>query len=132
MHVAHSKQPAQGFEAVKQLLQQTQPHRLILGARDIVKTQAAYDGLDYATTHSVSILPLDLSDLRVVRSFAQQTLEKLGQDKLDVLFLNAALAQPAGAGPRGSKWCEPYVVNHLCKAPEALVRAALWPVITTG
>ncbi|KAI0112086.1 hypothetical protein GGR51DRAFT_557266 [Nemania sp. FL0031] len=104
-----------GFEAVKQLLQQSQPYRFILGARDPRSTQAAYDGLKYdAATHSVSILPLELTDLKGVKSFAQQTLNKLGKDNLDILFLNAGMNKPAiGPGPNGSKWCEALVVNHL-------------------
>ncbi|KAI1753721.1 hypothetical protein F4782DRAFT_495448 [Xylaria castorea] len=104
-----------GFEAVKQLLQQTQPYRFILGARDLRSTQAAYDGLKYdAAMHSVSILPLELADLRGVKSFAQQTLDKLGNDNLDILLLNAAMNKPAtGPGPNGSKWCEALVVNNL-------------------
>ncbi|KAH8668530.1 hypothetical protein BX600DRAFT_510622 [Xylariales sp. PMI_506] len=104
-----------GFEAVRQLLQQPQPYRFILGARDVKGVQAAYDGLGFdATKHSVSIVPLELSDLRGVKSFAQDTLQKLGADKLDFLFLNAAMIKAAvGPGPHGSKWCEPYVVNHL-------------------
>lgn len=62
------------------------------------------------------MLPLELSNLKAVKSFAQQTLEKLGQEKLDYLLLNAGMAKGAqGPGPHGSKWCEPYVVNHLCE-----------------
>ncbi|RYC58780.1 hypothetical protein CHU98_g7429 [Xylaria longipes] len=103
-----------GFEAVKQLLQQAQPYRFILGARDLRSTRAAYDGLEYdAAMHSVSILPLELTDLRGVKSFAQQTLDKLGNDSLDILLLNAGMNKPAtGPGPNGSKWCEALVVNH--------------------
>ncbi|KAI3341561.1 hypothetical protein F4824DRAFT_515106 [Ustulina deusta] len=103
-----------GFEAVKQLLQQKQPYRCILGARDPRATQAAYDGLIYdSTKHSVSILPLELTDLRGVKSFAQQALDKLGENDLDTLFLNAGMNKPATEpGPNGSKWCEPLVVNH--------------------
>ncbi|GAW22094.1 hypothetical protein ANO14919_116290 [Xylariales sp. No.14919] len=104
-----------GFEAVKQLLQQTQPYRFILGARNLRATQAAYDGLKYdSAKHTVSILPLELTDLRGVKSFAQQALERLGEDNLDILFLNAGMNKPATEpGPNGSKWCESLVVNHL-------------------
>ncbi|KAI0127423.1 hypothetical protein BJ170DRAFT_683266 [Xylariales sp. AK1849] len=104
-----------GFEAVKQLLEQTQPYKFILGARDIRRTQAAFDALKFdARKHSVSVLPLELSDLRGVKTFAQQTLDKLGQDKLDFLFLNAGMSNSAiGPGPHGSKWCDSHVVNHL-------------------
>ncbi|KAJ8124268.1 hypothetical protein O1611_g9374 [Lasiodiplodia mahajangana] len=118
-----------GFEAVKQLLQQSQPYKFILGARDLKSTQAAYDGLKYdAATHSVSILPLELTDLRGVRSFAQQTLDKLGKDNLDILFLNAGMNKPAtGPGPNGSKWCEALVVNHL-SLPHSSPRREAAPV----
>ncbi|KAH6658017.1 hypothetical protein BKA67DRAFT_556960 [Truncatella angustata] len=104
-----------GFEAIKQLLQQSQSYTFLLGARDITRTQAAYDSLKIDTAkHSVSLLPLDLSNLRAVKSFAQQALDKLGENKLDVLFLNAGMAKAADEpGPHGSKWCESYVVNHL-------------------
>ncbi|KAF2093908.1 NAD(P)-binding protein [Rhizodiscina lignyota] len=104
-----------GFEAIKQLLQQTQPYRVILGARDTKKAQADYDGLSYdSKTHSVTVLPLELADLRTVKTFARQTLDKLGSDKLDILLLNAALSKAADQpGVNGSKWCESYIVNHL-------------------
>ncbi|KAI0470108.1 hypothetical protein GGR56DRAFT_153016 [Xylariaceae sp. FL0804] len=104
-----------GFETVKQLLQQTRPYKFILGARDVDKTQAAYDQVKYDTTkHAISLLPLDLADLKSAKSFAQQALSKLGKDKIDILLLNAAMNKPAtGPGPSGSKWCEAYVVNHL-------------------
>lgn len=104
-----------GFESVKQLLQQSQPCKFIIGARDLKTTKAAFDQVQYdAKTHSVSILPLDLADLRTVKPFAQQTLEALNQDRLDILFLNAGMNKAAtGPGLHGSKWCEAYVVNHL-------------------
>ncbi|KAK4110859.1 NAD(P)-binding protein [Canariomyces notabilis] len=107
-----------GFELVKQLLAQpTQAYRFILGARDVGRTQAAYDALRYdAGRHSLTVLPLELSDLGgSVRAFAQQTLQRLGPDgKVDYLLLNAAIANGAEKqGPKGSRWCEAYVVNHL-------------------
>ncbi|KAK9776038.1 hypothetical protein SCAR479_07258 [Seiridium cardinale] len=104
-----------GFEAIRQLLQQPQSYKFILGVRDVKTTQAAYDDLRVDDGKcTVSLLPLDLADLRNVKSFAQQTLEKLGHDKLDVLFLNAAMGKAANEpGPHGSKWCETQMVNHL-------------------
>ena len=64
----------------------------------------------------MTLLPLDLSDLKGVGTFAQQTLAKLGQDKLDFLFLNAAMSKGAtDPGPNGSKWSDSYIVNHLCE-----------------
>ena len=86
-----------------------------MGVRDPKATQAAYDGLQYDTyKHHVSILPLDLVSLRGVKSFAQEALSKLGGDKLDYLFLNAALIKDASHIAPDSKWTEAYVVNHLC------------------
>ncbi|KXX77792.1 WW domain-containing oxidoreductase [Madurella mycetomatis] len=109
-----------GFELVKQLLSQTsQPYRFILGVRDVDRTQAAYDTLTFdSTRHNLTVLPLELSDLRATRAFAQQTLQLLGEGAqgttLDYLLLNAAITNGAEMpGPRGSKWCESYIVNHL-------------------
>ncbi|ROV91968.1 hypothetical protein VSDG_07627 [Cytospora chrysosperma] len=104
-----------GFELVKQLLAETQPYKFILGARDIKTTQAAYDKLQYDSRHSLTILPVELSNMQTVKSFAQQTLEKLGQDPVDYLLLNAAIARNADdrPGPNGSQWCDSYVINHL-------------------
>ncbi|KAI1506273.1 hypothetical protein F5X99DRAFT_366155 [Biscogniauxia marginata] len=106
-----------GFEVVKQLLAQTQPYNFILGARNTKTTQAAYDGLKFDDTrHNVTILPVELNNMKTVKTFAQQTLEKLGQDKIDYLLLNAGTGiwkTPTPQGPHGSKWCEQYLVNHL-------------------
>jgi len=78
--------------------------------------QAAYDNVSYdGKKHSLTLLPLELSDLRTVKKFAAQTLEKLGHDKLDILMLNAALSKAANEpGINGTKWSEQFVVNHLC------------------
>jgi len=103
-----------GFEVVKQLLAQAQPYKFILGARDTESTKKAYDELKFDSgKHSLTVLPLELTDLKGVKTFAQQTLEKLGHDKLDYLMLNAALSKAAGPGPLKPEWCEAYVVNHL-------------------
>jgi NADP-dependent 3-hydroxy acid dehydrogenase YdfG len=115
-----SRARVQGFEAIKQLLEQTQPYHFILGCRNTQRTQEAYDALKYdSKTHSLTLFPLELSDLKSVRNFAQQTLDKLGNDKVDILFRNAGLFKDAkGPGVNGSKWCEPYIVNHLCTSSE--------------
>ena len=64
----------------------------------------------------MTLLPLDLANLKGVGTFAQQTLAKLGQDKIDYLFLNAAqLKSATEPGPNGSKWSESFIVNHLCE-----------------
>ncbi|KAI1341916.1 hypothetical protein F5Y15DRAFT_351486 [Xylariaceae sp. FL0016] len=104
-----------GFELVKQLLAQTQPYKFILGARDVETSQAAYNGLKYdSSTHDVTIFPVELKNMKSVKTFAQQTLEKVGSDKIDFLMLNAGTAMAKnGEGPYGSKWSEPYLVNHL-------------------
>ncbi|KAJ7132321.1 hypothetical protein C8R44DRAFT_902493 [Mycena epipterygia] len=104
-----------GFELVKQLLAQAQPYKFILGARDTESTKKAFDELKFDSgKHSLTVLPLELSNLKGVKTFAQQTLEELGHDKLDYLMLNAALFKGAeGPVPPEPKWCEAYVVNHL-------------------
>lgn len=112
---SHRLTQSQGFEAIKQLLQQKQPYKFILGARDTEKTRLAYDDLKFDTSkHSVSVLPLDLLNLLSVRSFAKQALSELGQRPLNYLFLIAGyLSAAEGPGPHGSQWCDSYVVNHL-------------------
>jgi short-subunit dehydrogenase len=62
----------------------------------------------------VDLLPLELSDLRTVKKFAAQILDKLGSDNIDVLMLSASVIKTADEpGINGSKYNEPYVVNHL-------------------
>ncbi|KAK7972278.1 hypothetical protein PG988_006412 [Apiospora saccharicola] len=104
-----------GFELVKQLLAQTQPYKFILGARDTQRTQAAYDELKYdSARHSLTILPLELANLPTVKTFAQQALQKLGQDPIDYLLLNAGMARNDDEpGPGPSQWSDSYLVNHL-------------------
>lgn len=113
---------------IKQLLEKSEPYNFILGARDTKATQAAFDALKYDTSkHTISLLPVDLVDLRSVRLFAQQALTKLGDKKLDLLFLCAGMVAAAkGPGPHGSQWCAPYVVNHLCKLQHRVTR---WPEV---
>lgn len=101
---------------MKQLLAQTEPYRLIIGARDTVTSKKAFDELQYDNKkHSLTLLPLELANIKGVKSFAQQTLEKLGNDKLDFLLLNAGMVKDADSPVQGSKWCEPFIVNHLCE-----------------
>ncbi|KAI1195002.1 hypothetical protein F5X97DRAFT_309615 [Nemania serpens] len=106
-----------GFEAVKQLLFQAQPYSFILGVRDIKSTTDAYNGLKYdGSKHTVTILPLELNNMKSVKAFSQQALEKLGPRPINYLLLNAATAyskKVAETGPHGSKWIETYLVNHL-------------------
>ena len=101
---------------MKQLLVQNQPYRFILGVRDTQRTKAVFDEVQYdSAKHSLTLLPLELADLKNVRSFAQQALQHLGETKIDYLFLNAGMFKSAaGPGPHGSKWSETYIVNHLC------------------
>ncbi|KAL2210967.1 NAD(P)-binding protein [Sarocladium strictum] len=103
-----------GLEAVKQLLQQSQPYRVILGARNIQATEKAYGDISYdKSANQVSILPLELSNLKDVKKFAKETLDKLGKDKIDYLMVNAAISNGSDKpGPNGSKWCEALIVNH--------------------
>ncbi|CAI4212369.1 unnamed protein product [Parascedosporium putredinis] len=105
-----------GFEAIKHLVTQTkQPYKVLLGARNAEAAKSAYDAVDFdKTKHSISVLPLELSDLKSVKTFAAQALEALGGESLDYLLLNAALG-PGGESskPTGSKWREIQVVNAI-------------------
>jgi NAD(P)-dependent dehydrogenase (short-subunit alcohol dehydrogenase family) len=109
-----------GFELVKQLLGQSQPHKFILGARDTKGVSASFAALNYDTSkHELSVLPLELSDLKGVRTFASQTLENLGKGKVDCLLLNAGMVKSAEEPEAWrSRWSEQYVVNHLCECHE--------------
>lgn len=100
------------------MLQQPEPYKFILGARNTEGTQAAYDDLPFdKEKNTITVLPLDLSNLKGVQLFAQEALSALGSNRLDYLFLNAGtLDSGDGPGPNGSQWCEGYVVNHLGKA----------------
>jgi len=104
-----------GFEAIKQLLTQPQqPYRFVLGARDVPRTQAAYDAVKYdSSKHDLTVLPLELSDLKSTKSFAQQALSALDSTKVDYLFLNAGITNGAEQPTGKSKYCEAYIVNHL-------------------
>jgi len=105
-----------GFEAVKQLLEQSEiSYKFIVGCRDVKAAEAAYGALKYdAAIHSVTFLPVDLANLKDVRPFATKVLEILGDTKIDYLFLNAGMIKDAsGPGPNDGMWCTAYVVNHL-------------------
>ncbi|POR35559.1 Uncharacterized protein TPAR_04260 [Tolypocladium paradoxum] len=112
-----------GFEAVRQLLEQSQPYRVILGARDTKTTNAAFDKLQFdRSANAVTVLPLDLADLQGVKTFAQQALQKLGQETVDYLLMNAAMIKGTDvAGLHGSKWCETVIVNHFCVLEKELM-----------
>lgn len=119
----------QGFEAVKQLLEQSQPYRVILGARDTKTANAAFGKLQFdRAANAVTVLPLDLADLKGVKTFAQQVLQKLGQEKVDYLLMNAGMIKGTDvAGLHGSRWCETVIVNHFC---EYLIRGLLSWLLT--
>ncbi|KAJ5227548.1 uncharacterized protein N7469_007554 [Penicillium citrinum] len=106
-----------GFEVIKQLHEKNEPYNFILGARDIPRAQAAFDELKFdSSKHTLSLIPVDFTDLRSVQLFAQNALTKLGPNKLDYLFLCAGMVASAeGPGPHGSQWCAGYVVNHLAQ-----------------
>ena len=122
--MANNLKIKQGFEAIKRLLtQQTQPYNILLGARNTTAAKQAYDALSYTKSSggggggsSVTVLPCELNNLNTVKSFAKETLEKLGETKMDYLLLNAGIGGPADQpGVLGSQWCEPLLVNHICE-----------------
>jgi NADP-dependent 3-hydroxy acid dehydrogenase YdfG len=99
---------------VKQLLEQSQPYKVILGARNLQRTQDAFDALKYdRSANKITVLPVELSNLRAVRTFAKEALDSVGQDNLDYVLLNAGISNGAEEpGPNGSQWCESLIVNH--------------------
>ena len=110
----------QGFEVIKQLLiDQPNPYKFILGVRDPVQTKPEFDNLKYDTTkHDISLHKVDFANMKEVKGFAQQALDKLGKDKdkLETVMLNHAIAKD-GKGPalNGTPFGENYFVNHLCE-----------------
>lgn len=88
-----------------------------MGARDTKATNEAVEKLQFdRAANAVTVLPLELSDLKGVKTFAQRALEKVGNDKIDYLLMNAGLSKDAkDKGPHGMKWCEAAVVNHFCE-----------------
>ena len=90
---------------------------LHLARRNVKEVRTAYDDLGYDTKrHTITLLPLDLSHLATVKEFAKQTLETLGDRKIDYLMMIAGLSKGAKEpGINGSQLCEPYIVNHLCR-----------------
>ncbi|KAG7283940.1 hypothetical protein NEMBOFW57_010298 [Staphylotrichum longicolle] len=101
-----------GFEVIKQLLTDrplhaTDRYRLILGARDVARTQIAYDALRFdSARHSLAVLPLDLEDLGATQAFAKLVVERLDKEgaKVEYLLLNAGLTgenEADGAGVWG-------------------------------
>ncbi|KAL2187159.1 NAD(P)-binding protein [Thermothelomyces heterothallicus CBS 203.75] len=120
-----------GFELVKQLLARapSPAYRIVVGARDVARTKAAFDALTTAAAlphsnssssgggdsgggrHSVTVLPLELGDLASTRAFARQALRAVARDsgdgnekeeektRLDYLLLNAAIT-----GGNDARW----------------------------
>lgn len=104
-----------GLEVLKQLLQAPQPYRFVLGARNTGAMEQSLTQLTFESANKVDVLPLDLADLKGTKEFAESTLKNLGDARLDYLFLNAAITNPAVVNPRGYRWSESAVVNHICK-----------------
>ncbi|QDS68837.1 hypothetical protein FKW77_007090 [Venturia effusa] len=105
-----------GFEAVKQLLsQQETDYNFILGVQNTTTAQTAFEKLPYnREKHTITLLPLELTDLRTVKKFAARVLQLLDTKPIDILLLNAALVKTADE-PRtnDSRYNEPFLVNHL-------------------
>jgi NADP-dependent 3-hydroxy acid dehydrogenase YdfG len=101
---------------LKQLLEHATPYKVILGARDIKTTSDAIARLQFdRAANAVTVLPVELSDLKTVKTFAHQVLDKIGGDKIDYLMLNAGMSGKAVKGSHG-KWCDVALVNHFCKS----------------
>ncbi|KHO02126.1 NAD(P)-binding domain protein [Metarhizium album ARSEF 1941] len=122
-----------GLEVLKQLLEQAVPYSVILGARDVEAARDAVSRLQYdRAANAVTALPVELADLRTVKTFAQQALDRVGSGKIDYLLLNAGMLKPAEKGSHG-KWCEAAVVNHFCESVSfvstwSVESGYVWPV----
>lgn len=93
----------------------------MLGARNTSAMDRSLHDAAFESTNKVDVLPLDLADLKSTRRFAEAALAKVGEARIDYLFLNAAITDPAVANPRGYRWCESAVVNHVGTfSPEAI------------
>ncbi|KAM3550514.1 hypothetical protein MY1884_008208 [Beauveria asiatica] len=114
LHLQRALEPG-GFEALKQLLQAPQPYRVVLGARDPSGMQLSLRDVPFDSANKIEVLPLDLADLKGTRTFAEATLDTIGDAKIDYLFLNAGITKPALVNPRGYRWCESAVVNHVAQ-----------------
>jgi len=112
----------QGVEAIHQLLTRPQAYRIIIGARDVPRARETYTKREYdSQANNLNILQLDLADMKQVKTFARETLETVGKGNIDYLLLNAGITNPVEDKNRfGSKWCEQYIVNHLCLSPNYL------------
>ncbi|KAM3511872.1 hypothetical protein MY11210_004490 [Beauveria gryllotalpidicola] len=104
-----------GFEVLKQLLQAPQPYRVVLGARNPSGMQLSLRDVVFESANKIEVLPLDLADLKGTRMFAEATMDAIGDAKVDYLLLNAAITKPAVVNPRGYRWCESAVVNHVAQ-----------------
>lgn len=101
---------------LKQLLEHATPYKVILGARDTKTTNDAIAKLQYdKAANAVTVLPVELSDLKTVKTFAQQALEKVGSNKIDYLVMNAGMFKSAEEKGSHGKWCDAAIVNHFCE-----------------
>lgn len=108
-----------GFEAMRQLIAQAPVNtsfRLWLGSRDVTRTERAYSDLLIRgnTRHTATCLPIELSDLSSVKTFADTIRMKLPPtERIDVCLLCAAVSKAPSAANSNNRhgWSEAYIVN---------------------
>jgi len=88
-----------GAYALRQLTAQTDM-RIIIGARGTV-------------AENIEALPLDLASLASVRTFADAVKQRLGQDRIDMLVLNAGAQFRNGVSSSADGFEATFAVNHL-------------------
>lgn len=76
-----------------------------------------------------AVLPLELSSLKSVRSFADHIKQRLGDSKIDVLILNAAIRATDNTQRSEEGFQLTFATNHLA---HYLLARLLWPVMATG
>jgi len=75
------------------------------------------------------VLPLDLSSLKSVRSFADNIKRRLGSTKIDVLILNAAIRATDNTQRSEEGFQLTFATNHLA---HYLLARLLWPIMAKG
>lgn len=107
---------AQGFEAIRQLLVESEEeaaYTVIIGCRDISATKAAYQSAKIPTRHELRYLSLELSSLASTKSFAEAVIHQLGETRLNILLLCAGISKAASTDEqKGSRWSQAFMVNY--------------------
>src|ERR1700730_589254 len=104
-----------GAEAMKHLIQQPDT-LIIIGAR----------GSGRIVPKGTEVIPLDLSSLKSVRSFADEVKRRLGDTPIDILILNAGATFGGNKQKTIDGFESTFATNHLA---HYLLARLLWPMM---